>query len=70
MNKIIPTQDRVFMAVVGPSGCGKTELIFKILSGNKFFPKFTTLFSYTEKSNKYTSKRRKDLLLRLKNMPI
>ena len=40
MNIIISTQDRVFLAVVGPSGCGKTELIFKMLSGNTFYPKF------------------------------
>ena len=39
MNKIISTQDRVFMAVVGPSGCGKTELIFNMLSENTFLPK-------------------------------
>ena len=25
MNKIISTQDRVFMAVLGPSVCGKTD---------------------------------------------
>ena len=29
MNKIISTQDRVFMAVVGPSSCGKTEFFFQ-----------------------------------------
>ena len=28
------------MAVVGPSGCGKTDLIFKMLQGKTFFPKF------------------------------
>ena len=39
MNKIISTQDRVFMAVVGPSGCVKTELILKMLSGNTVYPK-------------------------------
>ena len=36
MNKIISTEDRVFIAVVGPTGWGKTELIFKTLSGNIF----------------------------------
>ena len=35
MNKIIPTEDRIFMAVVGPSGCGKTDLIFKMLQEKK-----------------------------------
>ena len=28
------------MAVEGPSGCGKTELIFKMLIGSTFYPKF------------------------------
>ena len=70
MNKIIPTQDRVFMAIVGPSGCGKTELIFKMLSGNKFYRNFTTLYFYTEKCNKYTSKWSKNLELFSKSMPI
>ena len=49
MNKIISTQDRVFMAVVGPSGCGKTELIFKLLIGNTFYPKINNIiFLYRE----------------------
>ena len=49
MNKIISTLDWVFMAVVGPSGCGKTELIFKMLCGNTFYPKFINLiFLYRE----------------------
>ena len=46
MNKIISTQDRVFMAVVGPTGCGKTELIFKMLSGNTFYPKFNHIIFF------------------------
>ena len=43
MNKVIDTSTRVFMAIVGPSGSGKTELIFKILMGNTFYPKFGTI---------------------------
>ena len=39
MNKIISTQDRVFMAVVGPSGCGKTELIFRNVKWKHILPK-------------------------------
>ena len=54
MNKIISTQDRVFMAVVGPSGCGKTELIFKMLIGNTFYPKFNNIiFLYREMQQIY-----------------
>ena len=54
MNKTISTQDRVFMAVVGPSGCGKTELIFKMLSGNTFYPKFKhIIFLYREMQQIY-----------------
>ena len=54
MNKIISTQDRVFMAVVEPSGCGKTELIFKMLSGNTFYSKFNhIIFLYREMQHIY-----------------
>ena len=54
MNKVISTQDRVFMAVVEPSGCGKTELIFKMLSGNTFYPKFNNIiFLYREMQQIY-----------------
>ena len=52
--KIIPTQDRVFMAFVGPSGCGKTELIFKMLSGNTFYSNFNSvMFLYREMQKIY-----------------
>ena len=44
MNKIIDTPTRLFMAVVAPSGSGKTELIFKLLTGRTFYPKFERLF--------------------------
>ena len=54
MNKIISTQDRVFMAIVGPSGCGKTELSFKMLSGNTFYPKFNQIiFLYRDMQQIY-----------------
>ena len=37
------------MAVVGPSGCGKTNLIFRIIAGNTFYPKFkSVIFLYHE----------------------
>ena len=46
---IISTQDRVFMAVVGPPGCGKKEIVFKMLSRNTFYPKFSNIiFLYRE----------------------
>ena len=49
MNKIIPTSDRIFMAVVGPSGCGRTNLIFRKITGKTFYPKFkTVIFPYHE----------------------
>ena len=41
------------MAVVGSSGCGKTELIFKMLSGNTFYPKFNVIFLYREMQKIY-----------------
>ena len=37
------------MAVVGPSGSGKTNLIFRIIAGNTFYPKFkSVIFLYHE----------------------
>ena len=58
------------MAVVAPSGCDKTELIFKMLSGNTFFPKFSNIiFLYREMQQIYI-KMEKRLMLRLKNTPI
>ena len=60
MNKIISTQDRVFMAVVGPSGCCKTQLIFKMLSGNTFYPKFNhIIFLYREMQQIYAKMEQK-----------
>ena len=48
MNKTIPASDRIFMAVVGPSGC-KTNLIFRIITGKTFYPKFkNVIFLYHE----------------------
>ena len=37
MNKIIFTNDRLFMSVVGPSGSSKTRLIFKMLASPTTF---------------------------------
>ena len=57
MNKIISTQDRVFMTVVGPSSGGETELIFKMLSVNTFYPKFNNvIFLYREMQHIYIKK--------------
>ena len=40
MNEVIDTSTKRFLAIVGPSGSGKTELIFKLLKGKTFYPKF------------------------------
>ena len=54
MNKVLSTQDRVFMAVVGPSSVGKTELNFKMLIANTFYPKFNNIiFLYREMQQIY-----------------
>ena len=42
MNKLIPTSDRLFMAVCGPSCSGKTELNFKMLFVGTFSPELQT----------------------------
>ncbi len=46
MNKIIFTEDRLFMDVVGPSGCGKTDLIYNMLVGDTFYPKFEKIYYF------------------------
>ena len=46
MNKVILTQDRVFMSIVGPSACGKTELLFRMLKGSTFYPRFEKIYSF------------------------
>lgn len=46
MNKIIFTNDRMFMAVVGPSGSGKSELIYKMLKGGTFSPPFEKIYFF------------------------
>ena len=38
MNKIIFTNDRLFMALVGPGGSGKTRLIYSMLASPIFYP--------------------------------
>ena len=49
MNKVIPTHDRVFMSIVGPSGCGKTELLFRMLKGLTFYPRFEKIYNFYKK---------------------
>ena len=46
MNKVILTNDRIFMAVVGPSGSGKTDLIFSMLQGRSFYPAFPKIYYF------------------------
>ena len=46
MNKIIPTNDRIFMSLVGPSGSGKTKLIFQMLTSGTFQPKFDKIYYF------------------------
>lgn len=46
MNKIIFTDERLFMSIVGPSGCGKTQLIFSMLAGDTFYPNFKKIYFF------------------------
>ena len=46
MNKVVLTDERVFMAVVGPSGSGKTRLIYKMLTGPTFYPRFNKIYYF------------------------
>ena len=63
MNKVIDTSTRLFLAIVGPLGSGKTELIFKLLKGKTFYPKYRRAIHfykeiqriYSEKSNTHSN---------------
>ena len=47
MNKIIFTNDRLFMALVGPGGSGNTRLIFSMLaSPTTFYPPIEKTFYF------------------------
>ena len=46
MNKIISTEERVFISLVGPSGSGKSRLIFDWLKNGTFQPKFDKIYYF------------------------
>ena len=46
MKKVIHTYDRIFMSTVGPSSCGKTALMFHMLQGNSFSPRFEKIYYF------------------------
>ena len=58
MNKVILTYDRVFMSIGGPSGSGKTELIFHMLQGNSFYPRFEKFITFARSSSHCSEKSR------------
>lgn len=54
MNKLIATDERIFMSLVGPSGCGKSQLILDMLNMDVFQPKFNSIiFFYQFPQEKY-----------------
>ena len=46
MNKVVLTHDRILMSTVGPSSCGKTELLFRMLKGSTFYPRFEKIYYF------------------------
>ena len=46
MNKIIPTEDRVFMSMAGPAASGKSHLFFQMLKKASFVPAFDEIFYF------------------------
>ena len=44
VNRVILAHDRVFMAIVRPNGCGKTTLMFNMLRGLTFHPRFSKVY--------------------------
>ena len=46
MNKVVLLHDRVFKSFLGQSGCGKTELLFRMLNGSTFYPRFEKIYHF------------------------
>ena len=46
MNKIISTNERIFISLVGSSGSGKSHLIFDWLKIGTFQPAFDKIFNF------------------------
>ena len=52
MNKVNPTEDRVFMSMVGPAASGKSHLIFQMLEKGTFVLAFDKSFYFYQYSQK------------------
>ena len=50
MNKLISTQNRVFISLVGPSETGKSQLIYNWLKIGNFQPKFDKIYFFHQHS--------------------
>ena len=61
MNKVIFTENRLFMAIVGPSGSGKTRLIHQMLTGNTFYPKYDRIFFFYQEYQSIYDQMRSEL---------
>ena len=59
MNKVIPTDNHVFMSLVGPSGSGKTTLLYKLLTLPVFQPRYqSVIFFYQHYQEAYEKLKR------------
>ena len=61
MNKIIPTEDRVFMSVVGPAASGKSHLIFQMLKKGTFVRAFDKIFYFYQYFQKLYAEMQKEV---------
>ena len=59
MNKVIPTDNHVFMSLDGPSGSGKTTLLYKLLTLPVFQPRYqSVIFFYQHYQEAYEKLKR------------
>ena len=61
MNKVIPTDDHVFMSIVGPSGSGKTTLLYKLLTLPVFQPKYQSIVFFFQHYQKAYDRLKQDV---------
>ena len=63
MNKIIPSEDRVFMSMVGPAASGESHLIFrkKLKKKRTFIPAFANIFYFYQYLQKLYAEMQKEV---------
>ena len=61
MNKVILTDNQVFMSLVGASGSGKTTLLYKLLTLPVFQPRYQSIIFFYQHYQEAYEQLKRDL---------